>query len=249
MTVKKIGWAVGLSALVLQGCSTVNRSSIPLVDSGAPVARAAGYTAPRQAQQQTVSTAPAAIPANDAVTVMVPQGQPAAIVSTPTGAGLRSSVNSESTSTLSDWGSAPSSATTTPNNSVGNSVYAPTGIPSQQPRQQLAADEMLDGPVLALLTTAQQLQGQGDLNGAASSIERAQRIAPREPQVLYRLAQIRLDQGDAADAEQLARRGLGFAGGRPALQASLWELVAQARERQGDPNGAQQARNNARVNL
>lgn len=122
----------------------------------------------------------------------------------------------------------------------------PSGIPSAG---GLAADEQLDGPVLALLTAAQQQQGSGDLNGAASSLERAQRIAPREPQVLYRLAEVRLAQGDAAQAEQFARRGLSYASGRPALQASLWNLIAQARERQGDPAGAAQARERARVSL
>ena len=101
--------------------------------------------------------------------------------------------------------------------------------------------------MLALLTTAQQQQSGGDLNGASVSLERAQRIAPREPQVLYRLAEVRLAQGDPAQAEQLARRGLTYANGRPALQASLWELIAQARDKQGDPAGAAQARQRAQV--
>src|SRR3990167_9432609 len=68
----------------------------------------------------------------------------------------------------------------------GSSSVPPPSMPSGIPSSGgLAADEQLDGPVLALLTTAQQQQGSGDLNGAASSLERAQRIAPREPQVLY----------------------------------------------------------------
>jgi predicted Zn-dependent protease len=111
----------------------------------------------------------------------------------------------------------------------------------------LSADEQLDGPVLALLTTAQQQQNGGDLNGASSSLERAQRVAPREPQVIYRLAQVRLAQGDSAQAEQLARRGLTYANGRPSLQASLWEIIAQAREKQGDAAGAALARQKAKA--
>jgi len=103
-------------------------------------------------------------------------------------------------------------------------------------------------PVLALLTTAKTQQGSGDFNGAASSLERAQRIAPREPQVLYRLAQVRLSQGDAPQAEQLARRALTYANGRPSLQAELWNTIAQAREKQGDSAGAALARQKARVN-
>ena len=124
---------------------------------------------------------------------------------------------------------------------------SPSGIPSSS--GALAADEQLDGPVLALLTTAQQQQSSGDLNGASSSLERAQRVAPREPQVLYRLAQVRMAQGDAAQAEQFARRGLTFASGRPDLQASLWGLIAQAREKQGDAAGAASARQKAKVSL
>ncbi|MBF3090866.1 tetratricopeptide repeat protein, partial [Pseudomonas aeruginosa] len=62
-----------------------------------------------------------------------------------------------------------------------------------------------------------------------------------------RLAQVRLAQGDAAQAEQVARRGLSYANGRPALQAGLWELIAQAREKQGDSAGAALARQKAKV--
>ncbi|OKR58408.1 hypothetical protein BH596_08910, partial [Pseudomonas aeruginosa] len=124
---------------------------------------------------------------------------------------------------------------------------APSGIPASGSAGSLAADEQLDGPVLAMLTTAQQQQGSGDLNSAAASLERAQRIAPREPQVLYRLAQVRLAQGDAAQAEQVARRGLSYANGRPTLQAGLWELIAQAREKQGDSAGAALARQKAKA--
>lgn len=121
---------------------------------------------------------------------------------------------------------------------------------SSAPRSNaLQEDEQLSGPVLALLTSARQQEGGGDLNSASASLERALRIAPREPQVLYRLAQVRLDQGDAGQAEQLARRGLSYASGRPTLQAGLWELVAQARERQGDASGAADARQRARVAL
>ena len=74
-------------------------------------------------------------------------------------------------------------------------------------------------------------------------------MAPREPQVLYRLAQVRMAQGDTAQAEQFARRGLTFANGRPDLQASLWGLIAQAREKQGDAAGAASARQKAKVSL
>ena len=230
------------ASVVLGGCASVPRGSIPVVDSSSSVygqqqAGAGGYGG-------STAQPPQSQPQDSGVVVMVPGagGSSAPIQTFPApSAPIGGVVGGEPFST------AP--VIDEPAGGGGFSVpppSMPSGIPSSG---GLAADEQLDGPVLALLTTAQQQQGSGDLNGAASSLERAQRIAPREPQVLYRLAEVRLAQGDAAQAEQFARRGLSYAGGRPALQASLWNLIAQARERQGDPAGAAQARERARVNL
>jgi len=217
------------ASVVLGGCASVPRGSIPVVDSSSSVygQQQAGAGGDGRSSVQP----PQSQPQDSGVVVMVP------------GAG---------------GSSAPIQTFPAPSSPIGGVVgseplsTAPvisdpaSGIPGSG---GLAADEQLDGPVLALLTAAQQQQGSGDLNGAASSLERAQRIAPREPQVLYRLAEVRLAQGDAAQAEQFARRGLSYASGRPALQASLWNLIAQARERQGDPVGAAQARERAKVSL
>jgi len=228
-------WIPALAVLAsLTGCATAPRGSIPVVDSSSSVYQAGGGYRP-------TTPAPQAVPEDSGVVVMVPgasggssapiQAYPAP--STPITGSVSAPISTGPIST----------APVTPG---GYTSPAPSGIPSGG---GLSADEQLDGPVLALLTTAQQQQSGGDLNGASSSLERAQRIAPREPQVLYRLAEVRLAQGDAAQAEQFARRGLTYAAGRPALQASLWGLIAQARERQGDPAGAAQARERARVNL
>ncbi|MGE8500510.1 MAG: tetratricopeptide repeat protein [Pseudomonas sp.] len=239
-------WVISVLAasVLLGGCASVPRGSIPVVDSGTSAAdrrnQAAGntgYSAP--------AAQPQAMPEDSGVVVMVPGGgNSAPIQSFPAG-----NAPSSGGITFNEplvTGPATSAPPTTGGYGSPSAPSMPSGIPSSG---GLAADEQLDGPVLALLTTAQQQQGGGDLNGAASSLERAQRIAPREPQVLYRLAEVRLAQGDAAQAEQFARRGLSYASGRPTLQASLWNLIAQARERQGDAAGAAQAREQARVNL
>lgn len=225
-----------MTSAVLSGCSTVQRGSIPVTDASGSLQddermeAGGGYRAPTPAAQ------PQSMPQDSGVVVMVPGGVSSAPLETYPG-GSSSSPAPITTSPLST-GPIASSGTYQPS--------MPSGIPSGG---GLSADEQLDGPVLALLSTAQQQQGSGDLNGASSSLERAQRIAPREPQVLYRLAEVRMAQGDAAQAEQLARRGLTMANGRPALQASLWNLIAQSRERQGDAAGAAQARERARVSL
>lgn len=243
-------WIPALTALaLLNGCASQTRSNIPVVDSGSRVSngervsstRNSTYRAPVQAQTQSQ-----AIPEDSGVVVMIPGGANASAAPISTFVPPVQAPISSAPIDTSSVNQAPISSNYTPP-AVNNNAYsvptAPTGIPSSS--GGLSADEQLDGPVLALLTTAQQQQSAGDLNGASSSLERAQRVAPREPQVLYRLAQVRLAQGDAPQAEQLARRGLTYANGRASLQASLWGLIAQSREKQGDAAGAALARQKA----
>ena len=235
-------WLVSALAVtaLMSGCASVQRGAIPVVDAGAPVSD--DERVANRGSNAAVVRQPQAIPQDSGVVVMVPGGaaSSAPIQSFPASSGpIVGSVSSQPMSGAAMG--APVSAPMTAQGYPSVAPMAPSGIPGGA----LAADEQLDGPVLALLTTAQQQQGGGDLNGASSSLERAQRIAPREPQVLYRLAEVRLAQGDAAQAEQLARRGLTYASGRPSLQTGLWGLIAQARERQGDPAGAAEARQQA----
>jgi len=241
-------WFPAVTALaLLNGCASVPQGSIPVVDSGVPVSNNERISAQRTAGNYPQAAAPRAaqsqaIAQDSGVVVMIPGG--GAAVSTPI---------STEPFTPGPITPGPAAAPISTGSYTPGAAYSaptpntPSGIPSNS--GGLAADEQLDGPVLALLTTAQQQQATGDLNGASSSLERAQRVAPREPQVLYRLAQVRMAQGDAAQAEQFARRGLTFANGRPDLQASLWGLIAQAREKQGDAAGAALARQKAKVSL
>ena len=234
-------WLVSALAVtaLMSGCASVQRGAIPVVDAGAPVSDDERVAS--RVSNAAVVRQPQAIPQDSGVVVMVPGGaaSSAPIQSFPASSGpIVGSVSSQPSASVVG---APVTAPMTAPGYPSVAPMAPSGIPGGA----LAADEQLDGPVLALLTTAQQQQGGGDLNGASSSLERAQRIAPREPQVLYRLAEVRLAQGDAAQAEQLARRGLTYASGRPSLQTGLWGLIAQARERQGDPAGAAEARQQA----
>lgn len=230
---------------LLSGCSSVQRGSIPVVDSGTAVSNNDRISA-NGGFRQTVTTRP-----NPATTQAVPQDS-GVVVMVPGGGATASAPISSAPWTPGPITPGPSNSApidTAPiNQGTYNMPSTPSGIPSAN-AGGLSADEQLDGPVLALLTTAQQQQAGGDLNGASSSLERAQRVAPREPQVLYRLAQVRMAQGDAPQAEQFARRGLTMANGRPDLQASLWALIGDARAAQGDAAGAAQARQKAKVSL
>ncbi|TKJ80035.1 hypothetical protein PspCFBP13509_11345 [Pseudomonas sp. CFBP13509] len=240
-------WIPAITALaLLGGCSSVQRGSIPVVDSSTAVSNNDRISA-NGGFRQTVTNRPAqarpqAVPQDSGVVVMVPGGGAA------TSAPISAEPWTPGPSTSGPVDSAPMQ-TAPINQGTYTMPSTPSGIPSSSSAGGLSADEQLDGPVLALLTTAQQQQAGGDLNGASSSLERAQRVAPREPQVLYRLAQVRMAQGDAPQAEQFARRGLTLANGRPDLQASLWALIGDARAAQGDAAGAAQARQKAKVSL
>ena len=240
-------WIPAITArALLNGCASVQRGSSPVVVSSSAVSNNVLISA-NGGFRQTVTNRPAqaatqAVPQDSGVVVMVPGAGSA------TSAPISAEPWTPGPSTSGPIDTAPVQAAPI-NQGTYNMPSTPSGIPSSASSGGLSADEQLDGPVLSLLTTAQQQQAGGDLKGSSSSLERAQRVAPREPQVLYRLAQVRMAQGDAPQAEQFARRGLSLANGRPDLQASLWALIGDARAAQGDAAGAAQARQKAKVSL
>lgn len=252
-------WIPAATALaLLNGCASVQPGSIPVVDAGSKVSNSERVSASRNTayRPNAAQSRPQTVPQDSGVTVMIPKDSgsiqtfAAPVGSAPistNSAPIDTSPINQAPVDQALINTAPINTTAPVNNSYSMPApQAPSGIPSSG---GLSEDEQLDGPVLSLLTTAQQQQSSGDLNGASSSLERAQRVAPREPQVLYRLAQVRLAQGDAPQAEQLARRALTYANGRPSLQASLWGLIAQSREKQGDAAGAAAASQKAKVSF
>lgn len=135
---------------------------------------------------------------------------------------------------------APSAPDTTQASVVAPTVEFPAAksLPAQPPRQ--LADGSKVPAVQGLLATAERERKAGRLESAVTTLERAQRLAPQSWLIYQRLADIRLQQKRPAEAEQLARKGLGFAGGA-AAQASLWRLIAEARRQQGREQAAQEA--------
>lgn len=112
--------------------------------------------------------------------------------------------------------------------------------PAPAPREQPAA-------VVALLGHAEQQANDGDLRAAAVTLERAIRIDSRNPILWHHLASVRLAEGDAIQAEQLATKSSSLAAGNYALQARNWELIAEARRKRGDTAGAQAAERRQRA--
>ena len=102
------------------------------------------------------------------------------------------------------------------------------------------------GAVVALLDQAETYHRSGDIDNEAATIERALRIDPKNAELWNRLATVRLEQGRADQAEQLALKSNALAGGDRALQARNWRLVARARWAGNDSAGARAAEKKAR---
>jgi hypothetical protein len=83
----------------------------------------------------------------------------------------------------------------------------------------------------ALLTQSRGHQAAGRYEQAAASIERALRIEPRQPVLWLELGNIRLKEGDFAQAESMGRKALSLATGDTALTAKAEQLIAAARKR------------------
>jgi Tfp pilus assembly protein PilF len=83
----------------------------------------------------------------------------------------------------------------------------------------------------SLLTAASDQRRAGDLGQAAMTLERALRIEPRQPALWLELALVRLDEGNFAQAEQLARKAGSLAPADSPLTDSIEAVIEQARRR------------------
>ena len=110
--------------------------------------------------------------------------------------------------------------------------------------------EIPDGVSLApaagsLACQAEQQRQAGDSAGAAATLERALRIAPLEAYLWNRLARVRLEQGLAVQAGQLAARSNDYVGSQTAIEQGNWRIIAEAKRRAGDAAGASEAEQRA----
>jgi Flp pilus assembly protein TadD len=96
-----------------------------------------------------------------------------------------------------------------------------------------------------LARQAEQQRQQGDYAGAAATLERSLRIAPREAYLWNRLARVRMEQGLAAQAGQLAARSNDLAGSQTTIKRDNWRIIAESRRRAGDTTGASEAEKRA----
>lgn len=99
-----------------------------------------------------------------------------------------------------------------------------------------------NSPGEALLERSRSAREAGELAAAGRYLERALGLHPRSALLYLELAGLRLDEGDDGAAEALAMRALRQAPEAPAeWRAEVWELIAEARFRQGREEEAREA--------
>ncbi|MEE4251942.1 MAG: tetratricopeptide repeat protein [Alcanivoracaceae bacterium] len=110
----------------------------------------------------------------------------------------------------------------------------PMEMPPGDPLNGSAAESLWQMAVAA--------REQNNLAAAGRYLERALYLQPESSWLYRELAELRLREDDPQSAEVMIQRALRLAPPRPTYQAALWQLLATARMRQGDEQGAERAR-------
>jgi predicted Zn-dependent protease len=134
---------------------------------------------------------------------------------------------------------APKTEVTITAQPVLNQVITPSPAPevAMPVLQGVQLPESDQAVVEQLLAEADQLKAQGKVTQAVIQLQRAQRIAPREPKVYARLAALLLSLGEASRAEQLALKGLTLVPNKKSYQYYFWKLIGASRSHLGDGKG------------
>lgn len=110
------------------------------------------------------------------------------------------------------------------------------------PKNQPKTAEAISGQaVVSLMRQSSTARSQGQFELAASQLERAQRIEPRNYFVWSALAKVYLDQEQYDQAISVAGKSNSLARGNVYVEVENWKTIAAARRAQGDSIGALQA--------
>jgi len=122
---------------------------------------------------------------------------------------------------------------------------AQADIDSSYGDQSKPIPEAQNPAVIALLDNALYESEQGQFDVAASKLERAVRISPRDPVVWHELAKIRMQQNKLDMAISLAKKSNALIENDNNLLRKNWILIAESYELEGNAELARQARINA----
>lgn len=144
---------------------------------------------------------------------------------------------------LAACGSGPGPRAVPVEEGAGSKPQGLLGIPpSSVPAQAgAAAGSGPDPAVAALLAEADREGASGRWGSAAATVERALNLQPKNAYLWYRLAVLRLQQGNWQQAYVLANKSNSLIRGDPALKAGNWRVIATAQRKLGNTAAAAQA--------
>jgi Flp pilus assembly protein TadD len=126
-------------------------------------------------------------------------------------------------------------------------TYSPGSVRPEPPPTAAPVRFTLTPATEALVGQARRQAGSGEFGAAAGTVERALRIEPDNPLVWIELGRIRLTEGNAAQAESVGRKAAALARGDDRVEASAWQLVADALQARGRTAEAIEAESRARA--
>lgn len=112
---------------------------------------------------------------------------------------------------------------------------------SSQSKAPEVAQSVQKPATVALLNTASYQTNNGRLRAAQSSLERALRISPKDPEVYLSLGEVHRRLGEFVQSEQITLKGIAVASGQSVKLRKLWTALAKIRSEAGDTVGANKA--------
>ena len=126
--------------------------------------------------------------------------------------------------------------------SPGNGLQTEVRDAASRESAGIQVQPLQNPAVRQLLASAQASESAGQLEQASQMLERALRIEPRDPEVLQRLAEIRLQQQDWQQAINFATRSYDVGSQVGEMCARNWHTIALANNHGGDTQAASAAR-------
>jgi Flp pilus assembly protein TadD len=125
-------------------------------------------------------------------------------------------------------------------------------VPAPAPKREVALPPAEITPkgnqaVVALLDSAKQYVARSDWDKAAAALERAVRLEPKNAGIWHDLAQVRLQQRQYKQAEDLAAKSNSLAGNDRQVKSRNWRVISVSRRARGDDSGADAAEAQASV--
>lgn len=125
------------------------------------------------------------------------------------------------------------------------SLFTPKIIEASKARKSILQNSTPLPAILRLIADANTSSKAGNFVASVVTIERALRINPRNPVLIYKLAQLRLKQSKPRLAEDLAKKAALLAAHDKNLKKRSWLLVSIARSKQKNYHGAREAKSKA----